>query len=500
MNINNKKVKLLAMLLAFFALTGCKRDFFDVNENPNNPAESTPRLTLPVAQAEIATMQGTRLTYLGQFIMYNWATPSNWSANQEFARYNVNANFFSDIFENSYIGPLKNLTYIENYVDESGTIDYSIYKGIATILKAYQYQLLVDLYGDVPYSDANQRRLNISPKYDKAEDIYKDNIRKLTEVVAMLDKVPANAENPGSQDVMFGGDIKKWQKFANTLKMRYLLRLTNTNQNAYLTTGFKEIEANGKGFISENASVNPGYFDNAGKLSPFYGYFRNASTGTQTDRGDFTVATDYTINFLEKTNDPRLSRLYTESSAGHTYKGVWQSETLPGKGYTSNDLSKVGPGLIKSATQPQPLILLSEALLLQSEAVVRGYLTGNAEKLYQQAVIESFKYLGVTDAENEATKYYTQDAPNINFSLSTNKIQTIITQKWVALNGTNSQELWIEYNRTGYPSGLPLPESTTRTSRPVRLLYPSSELSRNANNVPKQTADDAFNSKLFYQK
>ena len=197
----------MALSAVVLTLTGCKDEFFDVNNNPNNPSISTPKLTLPVAEQEIAVMQGTRLTYLGQFIMYNWATPSNWSANQDFARYNITANFFSDIFENSYTGVLKNLTYVENYTDPTGVIDYSNYKGISTILKAYQYQLLVDLYGDVPYTEANLRRENTTPAYDKAEDIYKDNIKKLTEVVTMLSNAPENAENPAAQDVIFKGDL-----------------------------------------------------------------------------------------------------------------------------------------------------------------------------------------------------------------------------------------------------------------------------------------------------
>ena len=482
----NRIKKIMALSAVVLTLTGCKDEFFDVNNNPNNPSISTPKLTLPVAEQEIAVMQGTRLTYLGQFIMYNWATPSNWSANQDFARYNITANFFSDIFENSYTGVLKNLTYVENYTDPTGVIDYSNYKGISTILKAYQYQLLVDLYGDVPYTEANLRRENTTPAYDKAEDIYKDNIKKLTEVVTMLSNAPENAENPAAQDVIFKGDMIKWQQFANTLKLRYLLRLSNTGQDTFIKQGIQEILSNGKGFITSTVSVNPGYADNVGKLSPFYGYFRNASTHSETDRGDYTVATDYTIDVLKKNNDPRLMRLYAESEA-HEYKGVWQTDALPGKGYTSKDLSKVGPGLIKSPSQDQPLMLLSEALFLQSEAVVRGFLAGDAEALYNKAITESFKYLEVPEATTAAIAYYSQVAPNVNFASSPNKIQAIMTQKWIALNGTNSQEIWIEFNRTGFPSGLPLPKSTTRTNRPYRLLYPSSEISRNANNAVSYT-------------
>lgn len=499
MKINRKIIKtFVACGLLTVGLTSCKDEFFDVNENPNNPISSTPSLTLPVAQQEIASLNARTMTYLGQYMMYNWAKPSNWSANSDYLRYNVTSSFGEFIFENSYSGAFKNLTYIENYKDPDATVDYTIYKGISTILKAFQYQYLVDLYGDVPYTEANQRGALQTPKYDKAEDVYKANIENLTKVVTILNDLPANAESPGSQDVIFQGNVLKWQKFANTIKLRYLIRLSNTGQDSYIKAEIAKIMANGKGFITSDVNVNPGYSDTAGKMNPFYDYFRNPSKGTETDRADYTVATDYTINYLDNTNDPRLFRLYSEAANGG-YKGVYQSTDLPGQGYTSKDLSKVGPGLIKSPDQDQPLMLLAEALLLQSEGVVRGYLTGNAESLYNQAITESFRFLEVPNYSQAAQSYYAQTIPNVSFANTANKIQAIITQKWIALNGTSSIELWLDYNRTGYPD-VPISTSATQGKRPYRLLYPGSEISRNANNVPKQVAADAFTTKIFWQK
>lgn len=499
MKIINRIIKVFAICFFSITLTNCKDDFFDVNQNPNDPAQSTPSLSLPVAQQEIAYLNATQMTYLGQFMMYNWATPSNWSANAEYTRYNLTSTFHAQIFERSYREAFKNFAYIDNYIDPNGNIDYTIYKGISTIMKAFQYQYLVDLYGDVPYTEANLRGENPTPKYDKAENIYKDNIIKLTNVVNSLSNLPSKTENPKNQDIIFHGDLTKWQKFANTLKLRYLIRLSNTGQDAFIKDEINKILNNGKGFIDSDVFANPGYADNNGKLNPFYDYFRKASTHDQTDRGDYTVATDFVINYLNNTNDDRIEKLYAESSKGG-YKGVWQSTSLPGQGYTSGDLSKVGPGLIKLPTQDQPIMLLSEALFLQAEAVQRGYMTGDAENLYNKAITNSFKFLGVDDYENVATAYYSQAIPNVSFANSTNKIQAIITQKWIALNGTSSIESWLEFNRTGYPVGLPIPIESNRDHRPYRLLYPSSEISTNSNNVPKQTGDDAFNKKIFWQK
>ena len=500
MKLNKIILKAVAAISLTLALTGCTDEFFDVNENPNSPSMSTPKLSLPVAQQELLALNARPMTYLGNYMMYNWSKPSNWQANIAETAYTVNANFYSGIFEGSYLDVFKNLVYMESYTDNTGVVDYSIYKGISTILKAYQYQYLVDLYGDVPYTEANQRGGNTTPKYDKAEDIYKDNINKLTEVVAALNNIPTNGEKPGSQDIIFKGDLTKWQQFANTIKLRYLVRLSNTGQDSYIKSEIAKILANGKGFITADVKGNPGYVDNANKMNPFYDYFRVAGTGAETSRSQYTVATDYTIDYLKATNDPRMARLYAPSKKKTEFKGVWQALSLPGTGYTSDDLSKVGPGLIKSPTQDQPLMLYSEALLLQAEAAQRGYLSDNAEALYKKAIEQSFVFLGVPDAVASAQAYYSQDLPNVNFASSPNKIMAIMQQKWIALNGTSSIELWIEHNRTGYGAGIPIPADAGRTTRPYRLLYPSSEVARNSANVPAQTIEDAFNKKIFWQK
>lgn len=498
-NVKNKLLRIASIATLALTITSCTDDFYDVNQNPNDPPVSTPKLSLSSAEQDIANLNATYMNVLGQYMMYNWAVPSNWNAFQDYIRYNITSDFNTRIFEWSYSRAFKNFVYIDHYEDPNGVIDYTIYRAISTIMKAYQYQSLVDIYGDIPYTEANMREKNTTPKYDKAEDIYKDLIKNLTDVVVTLDNIPANAENPKGQDIIFGGNIAKWQKFANTIKLRLLVRLSNTNQDAFIKSEIQKIQANGKGFITEDVMANPGYADVKDKLNPFYGYFREASTGNKTDAGDFMVASDYALDFFFNNNDDRVGRIYSESVAGG-YKGVEQSTVLPGSGFTSKDLSHIGPGLIKSPDQDQPIMLLSEALFIQSEAVVRNYMSGNAETLYNKAIEESFRFLGVEDYANKASVYYNQGTPNVTFSATANKIQAIMTQKWAALNGTSALESWIDYNRTGFPAGLPIPVESNRNQRPYRLLYPASEISRNSKNVPKQTKEDAFTKKIFYQK
>lgn len=499
--MKTKKIlfKITLLLLAVVGVVGCSDDFLDVNENPNNPPISTPSLTLPVAQQNFAALNGTSMVYLGQFMMYNWAVPSNWSAQGDLIRYNVTSNFYTTIFETSYASILKDLTYVENYSDGSGAVDYSAYDVMAETIKGFQYQYLVDLYGDVPYTEANLRGNNPTPVYDDAEVIYKSVIDSLTNAASLALNLPENAENPGSQDIIFHGDMTSWAQFANSVKLRMLIRLSNTGQDQYIQDQIALIMTNGAGFIDENVVANPGYSNDAGKQNPFYGYVGFQPSGAETDRWDYTVATDYIIETLTNFDDPRLEFLYDEAPNGG-YKGAPQSTILPGSGFTSNDLSHVGPGLLVEPDQDQAIMLESEVLFLLSEAALRGYITGGeakAQEYYEAAIEESFAYLGVEDPSTSAETYYTQPVENVSWSASSNKLEAIITQKWIALNGTSSIESWVEWIRTGFPDALPIPEESDGV-RPVSLLYPVSELARNSENVPAQTADDAFTNYPFW--
>jgi hypothetical protein len=110
----------------------------------------------------------------------------------------------------------------------------------------------------------------------------------------------------------------------------------------------------------------------------------------------------------------------------------------------------------------------------------------------------SFLFLGLTS--EQASAYYLQSIDNVSYVFSTDKTEAIITQKWLAVNGINAEQSWFDYNRTGFPSGIPIPLNYTKTSdRPVRLMYPSGEYSSNGDNVPTQDNPSiAFTSKIFW--
>lgn len=476
---------------------GCE-DYLDVNDSPNNTTGSSPSLTLPVAQQYLVGLNATSMNYLGNYIMGSYSTPSNWSANADLFRYNVTTSFYSTIFETSFGPVFRNFTYVSEY--EDGVSDYSSFKTISKTLTAFQYQYLVDLYGDVPYTEANQRSENTTPAYDDAETVYKAQIDALTEAANEAINTPIIAVNPGTSDIIFNGDMNLWAQFANTIKLRMLIRLSNTGQDTYIKDQIALINSNGAGYIASTVFANPGYSDATDKQTPIYGFLGYApNAGSLTNANDYTVASEYMINQLTNNNDERIGRLFKLSAADNAYKGVEQNTSLPGSGFTSNELSHVGEGILIAPDADQPIMLFSESLFLQAEAIERGYITtGSSQAMFESAIEASFNELGVTDATTEAQTYYAQPINNVSWDASSNKIEAIITQKSFALCGTNAIESWIELTRTGYPSNIPTAIDSDGV-RPVRLLYPASEVSRNSENTPNQTSSDAFNSNPFWK-
>jgi len=224
-------------------------------------------------------------------MMYNWSETFGFSWYDDEFRYKVTSTFYSNLFDVAYSSALKQYADLDGLGDE-----YMEYKAIAAIMKAYHFQILVDLYGDIPYSEALQRGEIPTPKYDKAETIYKDLIVQLTNAIALINTAEANPEiiEPGSDDLMFGGDMLKWKQFANTLKVRILNRAKGSFDVAKeLTT----IANEGSGYITEDVVVNPPYQNEVDKQNPFWRDLGWSVAGDVTLSNDATCATQYVIDY-----------------------------------------------------------------------------------------------------------------------------------------------------------------------------------------------------------
>mgnify|MGYP006284582487 CR=1 FL=1 len=493
-----KYISLLALVLVL--TTSCE-DFLDVNTDPNNPTSVTPDLVLPVAQKYTAELiqRDRYISHLGNMMMYNWSQSDGFSWYNEEFLYQVNSSFYQQIFNVSYQNALKQYQILDNLEGA----DYDYYRAIAKVMKAYHFQLLVDFYGDVPYTEALQRSQEATPAYDDAADIYTDLIVQLDSAITLIKGAEASVIKPDENgDVMFAGNMTNWIQMANTVKLRILVRQSDA---ADVSAQIAAIEAEGTGFITSDVLVNPGYAVEEGKQNPLWNELGWDVGGTQTLSSKATCATPYVLEHLFNTNDPRIDYIYevpenpNTDLGGHlgVVQGLDQYDSPVVDAYIPENVSNIGPGILKSGTMGANILSLAEVYFLRAEAALKGLHTGDAQTYYESGIEASFAYLGAPGAGD-----YIGQSPEIALvswnvaSTDEERLEYIITQKWIAVNGITAEQSWFDYSRTGYPSGLPISLQASTPDRPVRLYYPASEISANGENVPTQP--DAFNDKMFW--
>lgn len=490
-------IKFAIVLMVTGLLASCE-GYLDVNVDPNNPTAVTPDLVLPMGQYYTA-LYHTRdrgLSHLGNMMMVNWSQSDGFAWYSDEFKYNVTSSFYSGVFNNTFANTLKQYQILYNLEDEK----YVNYKAIAMIMKSFHYQLLVDCYGDVPYTEALGRSKEATPVYDDAQAIYEDLIVQLNAAIDLIKNAPALAEVPGNDDAMFGGDMTNWIRFANTLKVRILTRQSDmSGRDSYITGELAVIAAEGHGYITSDIGINPGYVKDVNKQNPMWDELGWDPAGTAEMSNNATCASDYVLNFLSSTNDPRIDRLYEKPGTGHlgVPQGLLDYDTPVADQYMADKVSNIGPGILKSADMDAIIFTLAEHNFNLAELRQKGLLTTGptAQALFESGITASFSFLGLTPAQ--ATTYYSQSRDLVNWGNSPNKIRSIITQKWIATNGLTAEQSWFDYSRTGYPSGLPLPLNYNATAdRPVRLFYPAGEYSSNGANVPTQP--NAFTEKIFW--
>ena len=484
-----KYLKYASILYVLLFIVSCSENYLDVNEDTNNPTIEVldPDLILPVAQYYSADILGSarNTNTLGNLLMYNWSQADGYSWYSDEFLYNVTTSFYSSIWNDTYLNALKSYRVLQDY----DSAEYANYKAIGTIMESYHFQILVDIYGDIPYSEAVQRGNNPTPSYDDAAAVYADLIVQLNAAMATINDASADAVIPSADDIMFNGDMDMWLKFANTIKLRILVRQSSVGT---LNSNFADLAS--VGFITTDVLAQPGYAIAEDKQNPFWDSYGQDSAGNIINNNNATCATPFALDFLDSNNDPRIDFIYELPDTGHlgVPQGILDYDVPVVDQFDAEFVSNIGPGLLKSGTQDAMIFAASDSYFLQAEAILNGYMSGDAQTAYESGISASFDYLGATGAED----YYNQALPNVGWNASSDKMEAIITQKWVALNGLDAIQSWFDYSRTGYPSDLPISLLASSSDRPVRLFYPASEITANSANVPTQPS--AFNDKIFW--
>lgn len=465
---------ILALLFASsVGVTGCE-DFLDVNDDPNNPPTSTPALTLPAGFGELAYVLGNQFQFLGNFFAQHWTQAG--AANQycDLELYQLTSADYDDrVWGELYAGALNDFRYVAEQANEAGNSNTA---AVAEIMEAYTLQVITDAWGDVPFSSSLEGLDNLNPEYQSQQEIYDGLITRLNEAIAKID---ASAAGPGSEDIVYSGNMDLWRRFANTLKLRIYLRQAYVRPDV-AQAGVQQLYAEGAEFLGMGETAAVQFADQTQNRNPFY------QTQVVFRGGVDVVASNTALNYLLETDDPRINEFYAPAQTGANagnFIGVDQGvECTPDRsGGQANTVSKPGPAVASPSTAV-PFITAAESYFLQAEAVARGWTNGigDASELYAQGITASFDYLGEDVAEVPALLAQDTVAYPVGVPVE-DQVNQIITQKWLSFNGVQGFEAWTEYRRTGYPSFIEPSEASTLGADliPKRILYPNTESIRN---------------------
>lgn len=469
MNKNIKKF-VFAALVGSIAFTSCNK-YLDINENPNNPEIVEPNLLLPTVEASLSQIVGNQLQVYGGLWAQYWTQAPSSSQYQTIDQYNIKNTATDRIWSTIYRSALNNAEIIIN--SERGVNNYTI--GMAYLLKAYTLQVATDAFGDIPLDEALQGATNLSPKYQTQKEIYNSIFESIDKGVELLKG--SLGTTPGEQDMLFGGDKSSWIAFANTLKLKAYLRISNVDA-ATAQAGIKALYATNPTFLNEDVSIT--FTTTGGNQNPFY----TEMVGLKYVQN--VVASGTAVKAFAANSDKRsfalYSRLYKADNVT-LQDTVAYLEQGDFRGQNTKKVSAPSPATganaknTASATAPVKLFSIAESKFLQAEAALKGWGTGTVSKLYNEGVTASFDYLdteGVAGYLAAAGKFPTD---------ASKQLEAIITQKYYAMNGFQNFEAWTEYRRTGYPTFLIQSKASilAKGEMPQRLLYPNTELTTNLN-------------------
>jgi hypothetical protein len=471
-------VRLAATAALTLALVGCGDGLTDVNQNPNVPTDVPPALLLRPAITGSAAFLGVGMTWNHAGLWAQHVAQIQYTDEDQYVVRDGNVQNFWDSW---YSGPMVNLKALIEKAESRPNE-----KAVGLILLSWNAGVLTDMYGDAPYSEALSGAAgNFSPKYDTQQEIYNRIFADLRSAAEMI--TPGGSGFPAASDLIYQGNMGRWQKFANSLRARNAIHLTNVDP-AKARAEFEAAMAGPGGVFTSNADEPKlVYLASAPNQNPF---FVNQQT-----RNDHRISKAM-VDYLKATSDPRLP-IYANpiqedgvSFIGHQ-NGVSHGVNLASR-------SKVGDWFT-SATSPVFFMRYSEVLFIRAEAAQRGWNAGGAAKdLYEAAIRASLAQYGIGEAA--AAAFLAQ--PNVSWDLNADKLALIARQKWVALFG-QGHEAFTEWRRTGQPVLTAGPDNLNQGRIPRRLPYPSLELSLNRGNYEAAIArqgDITINGRVWWDK
>jgi hypothetical protein len=470
----------IAILTILPLLSACTDKFEEFNTDVKNPPEVSGEFLFSNAQKDLMDQISSTNVNLNVFKL--WAQYWTETTYTDEANYDiVTRNIADNTFRYYYRTALKDFSEARTIITETEyPLDLSpkvkenkLY--IITLIESYAYQQLVDIFGAVPYSEALNIG-NVYPKYDTGDFIYKDLIAKVTEAIAGLD---ADYGSYGSADLYYGGDVSKWIKFGNSLKIKLGITLADYDRTLAESTLLSGV--NGGAFDSAEDDALFAYLGSAPNNNPLF------TDIIASGRNDFVPANTF-VDILNELEDPRRAAYFTE----------FEGEYIGGEyGYQApyNAYSHI-PSKISNPDFTGILLTYSEIRFYLAEAAARGFnLPQSAETYYNEAIETSFAFWNVSGVADYL------DKPEVKYNASDWQHQIAI-QEWISFY-TRGLEGYTTWRRFDYPI-LNVAELIDDYSEiPVRFTFPVNEQTLNkANYDAASTAigGDLLTTKIFWDK
>lgn len=474
-----KRGLIAAALLPVLGLGACDNDITSLNENPNAPTVVGPEYLLPsVIQEAVDQLLGTGLD---RGVASVWAQHYARLQYGSTDRYDLESTFSDTYWADFWIEPLAD---VQQVIDLSTTRNRPSFLAAGRIMKSWIFHNMTDLWGDIPYSEAlagDKAEGSTTPVYDTQASIYNAILTDLDGAADLL----AGSPSLGNADLIYGGSTAAWQKFANSLRLRVAMRLSETDP---ATASAQVAAAVADGVFTGAADEAKLQFSGAApNENPMYTAFRDRP-------GDYRVSVAM-VDTLKSLADPRLTIYADPAESDGEYRGM-PNGMNDSHGIGFSTVSKVGTWFL----QPDaPAVILSyeEVLFLKAEAAARGWIAGDPATFYAMGVTAALQRFGVSNAAIAA--YLAQ--PRVAYNPATGLTQ-IALQKWIALYD-QGLEAYAEYRRTGVPNLVAGPDNVNENMIPSRLPYPTTEQSLNRANLQaamERQSGAGINVKLWWDQ
>ncbi|MEO9804267.1 MAG: SusD/RagB family nutrient-binding outer membrane lipoprotein [Reichenbachiella sp.] len=462
-----KYIKIIPLAL-FLLLAGvsCDNGFDELAQNPNAPNDVPASFVLAGAQVDLSyqTSYQMGINYIGLWVQHHGS-----GEYPDEDQYSPRLNDINVYWNNIYDNALRDFKHILDVSESEGNVNQ---QAVAMIMSSYAYMSLADVWGDIPYTEALKGDDGIStPVFDTQQTVYEGIIADLNTATGLINA--SRTDGFGSEDVMYGGDMDKWLRFGNSLRLRAFMHLSKVDPT---TAEAGVVAMLSQPLISsqaENAAIQ--YSTTSGNKNPVH----SRLVGRENDfRISASVATRMIGNGTSAApQDPRLP-VYAELNDANEYVGIPNGvASLAAIGLTNASSSKIG-ALYAADNAPAYFMTYAEVQFIRAEAAARGWIADDPATAYENAISASMEQNGVTDAA-AITTFLASTGVAYNAGTA---LEQIATQKWIALYG-QSIEAWTEWRRTGFPDIPVALNDQNGGVIPRRLMYGSVEATTNAANV-----------------